>query len=120
MSASENLKSDAGFSAAAVAAFHPAGRDAAFDVGDRDVVVTAITIALTNFVASRGDVGGIIGPGGPGGTAIIAPAMRSLAVGVRKLMVSTMAAGNVSQYVDVHDIMTMFPVSRLKSDGSSF
>jgi uncharacterized protein (UPF0261 family) len=117
MSASENLKNDAGFSAAAVAAFHPAGRDAAFDVGDRDVVVTAITIALTTFVASRGDVGGIIGPGG---TAIIAPAMRSLAVGVRKLMVSTMAAGNVSQYVDVHDIMTMFPVSRLESDGSSF
>ncbi len=102
---------DADFSASTIAAFHPQGERAVFDVGDRGAAVTAMTTALTTFIASRSDVGGIIGLGGSGGTAIIAPAMRSLAIGVPKVMVSTMAAGNVSQYVDVHDIIMMFPVT---------
>jgi uncharacterized protein (UPF0261 family) len=103
--------SDVDFSARAVAAFHPEGVDAVFKVGDRGAAVTAMKIAFVRFIASRQDVGGIIGLGGSGGTAIIAPAMRSLPIGTPKLMVSTMAAGNVSQYVDVHDITMMFPVT---------
>ena len=102
---------DADFSAIDIAAFHPQGPDAVLAVDDRGTAVTAMTTALLRFMASRDDVGGMIGLGGSGGTAIIAPAMRALPIGVPKLIVSTMAAGNVSQYVDVHDLMMMYPVT---------
>ncbi|WP_213287331.1 Tm-1-like ATP-binding domain-containing protein [Bradyrhizobium sp. sGM-13] len=102
---------DADFSAEAVAAFHPQGADAVLKAGDRGVAVTAMSAALTNFIASRNDLGGTIGLGGSGGTAIIAPAMRALPIGVPKLMVSTLAAGDVGPYVGIHDIAMMFPVT---------
>jgi len=107
----QSSASDPDYPAADIAAFHPDGYGAVFEVGDRGAAVTAMTTALLAFMASRTDVGGIIGLGGSGGTAIVTPAMRSLAIGVPKIMVSTMAAGNVSQYVDVHDITMMFPVT---------
>jgi uncharacterized protein (UPF0261 family) len=103
--------SDADFSAEAVAAFHPQGADAVLKAGDRGVAVTAMSAALTKFIASRNDLGGTIGLGGSGGTAIIAPAMRALPIGVPKLMVSTLAAGDVGPYVGIHDIAMMFPVT---------
>jgi uncharacterized protein (UPF0261 family) len=102
---------DADFSAEAVAAFHPQGADAVLKAGDRGVAVTAMSAALTKFIASRNDLGGTIGLGGSGGTAIIAPAMRALPIGVPKLMVSTLAAGDVGPYVGIHDIAMMFPVT---------
>lgn len=102
---------DADFSAEAVAAFHPQGADAVLKGGDRGVAVTAMSVALTTFIASRRDLGGTIGLGGSGGTAIIAPAMRALPIGVPKLMVSTLAAGDVGPYVGIHDIAMMFPVT---------
>ena len=45
------------------------------------------------------DIGGVISAGGSGSTALVAPAMRALPVGVPKLMVSTVASGNVAPYV---------------------
>ncbi len=98
-------------SAEAVAAFHPDGSDAVLKAGDRGVAVTAMSIALKNCIAVRKDVGGIIGLGGSGGTAIITPAMRALPIGVPKLMVSTLASGDVGPYVGIHDIAMLFPVS---------
>lgn len=50
---------------------------------------------------------GIIAIGGSGGTAIASAAMRNLPVGVPKLIVSTMASGNISQYVGSSDILIM-------------
>jgi uncharacterized protein (UPF0261 family) len=50
----------------------------------------------------------IIGMGGSGGSAIIASAMRALPIGVPKLLVSTVASGDVSFYVRGKDI-TMMP-----------
>lgn len=50
---------------------------------------------------------GIISFGGSGGTSLITPAMRALPIGVPKVMVSTMASGNVSQYVGTSDIVMM-------------
>lgn len=102
---------DADFSATAVAAFHPQGPDAVLKAGDRGIAVTAMSAALTKFIISQADLGGIIGLGGSGGTAIIAPAMRALPIGVPKLMVSTLAAGDVGPYVGIHDIAMMFPVT---------
>jgi uncharacterized protein (UPF0261 family) len=48
--------------------------------------------------------------GGSGGTSIGATAMQALPVGMPKLIVSTMASGNVGPYVDVKDITMMYSV----------
>ncbi|MGW3467925.1 Tm-1-like ATP-binding domain-containing protein [Saccharopolyspora sp. NPDC000995] len=98
--------SDADVSAAEVAAHHPDGADAVF-TGDRGSAVTAMAAAFERFLVAQ-DVDGIIGLGGSGGTALITPAMRALPVGVPKVMVSTVASGDVSSYVDATDI-AMFP-----------
>ena len=50
---------------------------------------------------------GVIGMGGSGGSAIIASAMRALPIGVPKLLVSTVASGDVSFYVRGKDITVM-------------
>ncbi len=102
---------DADVPASRVASFHSNGADTVLKAGDRGLAVTAMSEALVRFISGQKDVGGIIGLGGSGGTAIIAPAMRALPIGVPKLMVSTLAAGDVSAYVGVHDIAMMFPVT---------
>jgi uncharacterized protein (UPF0261 family) len=95
----------------AVAAHHPQGPGSILQCGDRGEAVTAMTAALRAFMATRDDIAGVIGLGGSGGTAIITPAMRDLPLGVPKLMVSTLASGNTAPYVDVYDIMMLFPVT---------
>ena len=55
--------------------------------------------AFARFALSRDDLGGMIGLGGSGGTALVTPAMRALPVGVPKVMVSTVASGNIAPYV---------------------
>jgi uncharacterized protein (UPF0261 family) len=67
--------------------------------------------AFTLFMAGRRDVGGIISAGGSGGTALVTPAMRSLQVGLPKVMVSTVASGNVRQYVGPSDICMIYSVT---------
>lgn len=57
---------------------------------------------------SEGKFDGIISCGGSGGTSIVTPGMRALPVGVPKVMVSTVAAGDVSMYVGTSDIF-MYP-----------
>jgi uncharacterized protein (UPF0261 family) len=52
----------------------------------------------------------VLGLGGGGGTTMITAAMRTLPVGVPKVMVSTMASGNTAPYVDVKDITLMYSV----------
>ena len=58
----------------------------------------------------EGRIDGVIGLGGSGGTAIATSAMRALPVGLPKVMVSTMASGDVSAYVDVKDVTMMYSV----------
>ena len=70
-----------------------------------------MAVALEAYVRSRDDVAGIIGIGGSGGTAMITPAMRALPVGVPKVMVSTVASGNVANYVGAADIAMMYSVT---------
>jgi uncharacterized protein (UPF0261 family) len=67
--------------------------------------------AFSRFMAGRRDVGGIISAGGSGGTALATPAMQSLPVGIPKVMVSTVASGNVRQYVGPSDICMMHSVT---------
>lgn len=99
-----------GAGARAVAACHPDGADAVF-TGDRGSAVAAMARALEAHVGRRDDVAGMIGLGGSGGTALIAPAMRALPVGVPKLLVSTVASGDVAAYVGPSDLCMMYAVT---------
>jgi uncharacterized protein (UPF0261 family) len=94
----------------AVAAHHPGGADAVFG-DDRGAAVAAMAEAFVRFIATRTDIGGMIGLGGSGGTALIAPALRALPVGTPKIMVSTVASGNVAPYVGPCDICMMYSVT---------
>ena len=100
----------ADISAATVAAFHPQGIDAVF-CGDRGKAISAMAQAFEGFIASRTDVAALLGLGGSGGTALITPAMQALPVGVPKLMVSTMASGDVSAYIGASDISLLYSVT---------
>jgi uncharacterized protein (UPF0261 family) len=93
-----------------VAAHHPGGADAVLG-DDRGAAVAAMAEAFVRFVATRGDIGGMIGLGGSGGTALITPAMQALPVGTPKVMVSTVASGNVAPYVGPCDICMMYSVT---------
>ena len=53
----------------------------------------------------------IVGIGGGGGTSIVTAGMRALPIGLPKLMVSTLASGDVGAYVDVTDITMMYSVT---------
>lgn len=94
-----------------VAAHHPDGRGKVLDLDDRGRAVAAMAVAFEHFVESRDDVIGILGLGGSGGTALITPAMQTLPVGVPKIMVSTVASGNVAPYVGPSDICMMYSVT---------
>lgn len=96
--------------AAQVAACHPDGADAVF-TRDRGSAVTAMAEAFRAFLTSRTDVGGVIGVGGSGNTALVTPAMRTLPVGVPKVMVSTVASGNVAPYVGASDVLMLHSVT---------
>jgi uncharacterized protein (UPF0261 family) len=57
---------------------------------------------------AEGKIDGVIGMGGGGGTSVATNAMRTLPIGFPKLMVSTVASGDVSAFVGTSDI-TMMP-----------
>ncbi len=101
---------EADVTAAEVASYHPDEAQAVF-TGDRGSSVAAMAVAFQRYLATRDDIGGVIGLGGSGGTALVTPAMRALPVGVPKLMVSTVASGNVASYVGPSDIAMMYSVT---------
>jgi uncharacterized protein (UPF0261 family) len=65
---------------------------------------------LTTRLYAEGKVDAVLGLGGSGGTAIATPAMRELPVGLPKLMVSTVASGDVQPYVGTKDVALMYSV----------
>jgi uncharacterized protein (UPF0261 family) len=80
---------------------------------DRGAAIAQMSQWLTEFLQAKliqGEVAGVIGIGGSGGTALITRAMRGLRIGLPKLMVSTVASGNVAPYIDCHDITMMYSV----------
>ena len=81
--------------------------------GDRGNSVAAMANGAARIVERLNDDGaidGIISLGGSAGTTIGTTAMRALPVGVPKLMVSTLASGDTSPYVDTKDITMMYSV----------
>ncbi|WP_313380953.1 Tm-1-like ATP-binding domain-containing protein, partial [Achromobacter insolitus] len=96
--------------ASEVAANHPQGAGAVF-TGDRGTAIAAMALAFERYAAANAGMGALLGLGGSGGTALITPAMRALPIGIPKLMVSTMASGNVAPYVGPSDIAMMYSVT---------
>ncbi len=93
-----------------VAAYHRGGASAVF-TGDRGASVRAMAKAFEAWIQRQQGIGGIISAAGSGGTALATPAMRRLPVGIPKVMISTVASGEVGQYVGPSDIMMMYPVT---------
>ncbi|MEO7426507.1 MAG: Tm-1-like ATP-binding domain-containing protein [Fibrobacteria bacterium] len=97
-----------------VAESHPGGRGAVFTEQERETAIHAMSEALTRFLLAElaaGRLQGAVGLGGSEGTALIAPALRALPLGVPKLMVSTLASGDTRPYVGTSDLTMVFPVS---------
>ena len=93
-----------------VARHHPKGERAVF-TNDRGSAVSEMAVAFERFVAQRRDLGGLISAGGSGGTALATQAMRRLPIGIPKVMVSTVASGDVKPYVGPSDICMMYSVT---------
>ncbi len=101
----------------AVAGFHPRGAAGVF-TGDRGSAVSGMTEAFEKWMRTQTNVAGVISAGGSGGTALAAPAMRALPVGVPKVMISTVASGNVEQYIGPSDILMLHSVADVQGINS--
>lgn len=99
--------------ASEIAGCHPEGVDCVF-TGDRGTSVSAMADAFKKYTQQQTAPGGIISAGGSGGTALATPAMQSLGVGIPKVMVSTMASGDVRGYVGPADICMMYSVADIQ------
>ena len=87
--------------------------DALRSAGDRGTAVAAMgrgAAAVVGELAAAGRVGGVLAAGGSGGSSIAAQVMAALPVGLPKLLVSTMASGDVSPYVGAKDVCVMYSV----------
>jgi len=96
------------------------GAEAGVDVealraaGDRGAAIAGMAgaaAALARRLYDEGRIHGVLSAGGSGNTAIATAAMQALPVGVPKLMVSTMAAGDTSDYVGGVDVTMMASVT---------
>lgn len=67
--------------------------------------------AIVTQLAAEGKVHGIVAMGGTQGTTLSTKVMRALPYGFPKVMVSTMASGNVAPWVDIKDVTMMFSVT---------
>src|SRR5437764_10129645 len=96
-------------SAQEIALNHARGGSAVFGT-DRGAAVTAMAEAFVYWVRRQRNVAGIISAGGSGGASLVAPGMRSLPVGVPKLIISSVASGAVGPYAGPADITMMYSV----------
>jgi uncharacterized protein (UPF0261 family) len=81
---------------------------------DREIAAPLMADGAAKIVCElleRGEIHGIIGMGGTQGTTLCTKVMRALPYGFPKIMVSTMASGDVSRWVDIKDITMMFSVA---------
>lgn len=92
------------------------------DSMERSQVIETMIFAASSIVAellSRRTIAGVICIGGSGGTSLGASVMRSaLPVGFPKLIVSTVASGNVSHFVGETDITMMHSVVDIAGQNS--
>ena len=97
--------------AADVVACHPTKADEILQTDDRGNAMKAMGEAFASYIRSRDDIAGVIAIGGGGGTSVATTGMQQLPVGTPKLMVSTLASGDVAPYVGPTDITMMHSVT---------
>lgn len=77
---------------------------------DRGAAVTSASIGVTKLIEQahhRGQLSALLGLGGSAGTTIATAAMRSLPLGIPKLMISTLASGQTRHFVGDKDILML-------------
>jgi uncharacterized protein (UPF0261 family) len=87
--------------------------DALCAMGDRASALDVMAEGSAEIVRQlhgAGRLAGIAGLGGTGGSSLVSHAMRALPVGVPKLLVSTVAAGDTRPYVGGVDLTMMYSV----------
>ncbi len=93
-----------------IAAYFRGGPNAVF-TGERGAAITAMAEAFEAWIRRQDRVGGLISAGGSGGSSLVAPAMRALPIGVPKVLISSVASGNVAPYVGPSDILMLYSVT---------
>lgn len=73
-------------------------------------VMTAGAAVVAARLYAEGRIDGLIGIGGTAGTVISASAARALPIGVPKLLVSTVAAGDTRPYIGTKDVAMLYSV----------
>jgi uncharacterized protein (UPF0261 family) len=104
---SPDISRDAVFTAAGTS------YDAVKAAGDRGKAVALAAQGVAKIAEQlhrEGKLAGVMSLGGSAGTTIGSAAMRALPIGVPKLMVSTLASGQVQPYVGTRDVMMMYSV----------
>jgi uncharacterized protein (UPF0261 family) len=90
-----------------------ASLEALREAGDRGAAVTAMgdgAAAVLAELIAAGRAHAVLAVGGSGGSSIAARAVRDLPIGLPKLIVSTMASGDVSPYVGAKDVTLTYSV----------
>ncbi|HEY0188123.1 MAG TPA: Tm-1-like ATP-binding domain-containing protein [Cellulomonas sp.] len=88
----------------------PARLRAARDRGEMMTVMGQGAARVAHRLWEEGRLDGLLAVGGSGGSSVAAPAMQALPIGVPKLLVSTMASGDVQPYVGEVDATLMYSV----------
>lgn len=83
---------------------------AANDRGAAVMTMAEGAAAIVTRLFAEGNLHGVLGLGGTGGTSLVTHAMQALPVGVPRLMVSTVASGDTRPYVGALDITMMYSV----------
>lgn len=83
---------------------------AARDRGQMMEMMSRGVVRIARQLADEGKIHALLAIGGSGGSSVASAAMRALPVGFPKLLVSTMASGDVSPYVGESDIAMMYSV----------
>jgi uncharacterized protein (UPF0261 family) len=100
-------------SAAEVASAGGTTLDALRQQADRGAAIAAMArgaAAVAARLRQDGRLDGAVGLGGSAGTSVASAAMRALPVGVPKVLVSTVASGNVAPYVGTKDVAMLYSV----------
>ncbi len=100
-------------SSAEIARAGGADIDALRESGDKTRAMRVMSDGLARILLrlyEEGRVHGVCGMGGTGGTTILSAGVRGLPIGVPKLLVSTVAAGDLSPYVGSADMTMMHSV----------
>jgi uncharacterized protein (UPF0261 family)/ABC-type branched-subunit amino acid transport system ATPase component len=104
-------------SAQEIALNHSRGGAAVFGP-DRGASVTAMAEAFTSWLRRQADIVGVISAGGSGGASLVSPGMRALPIGVPKLIISSVASGDIGRYVGHADITMMYSVTDVQGLNS--